>query len=148
MADSAHFTKQAAQDILRAVAQVEEWQRSVERSPDREVLSQVDAVDTLVVRQKDPRGIGRTLEVSLVRETQAGEWLFVPDTRIVYCWGNSVVGNYAELAQPSGDIVVPSTQIIPALFVAGKWRALQYFVFATPYTDENFAFDDCSPRTQ
>lgn len=141
------FTRDLAKRMIAVTEYVEGLQRSEGVPPDRAFLPRNEFVDSVVVRQRDPMSMGRTIQVSQVRQTRNREFLFVPGITVMFCWGNSRVRHFASLAQPSGDVVTPGTNILIALNGPLGWEVVPHHCFPTPYIDERFFYNDCAPRT-
>jgi hypothetical protein len=110
---------------------------------DRPVVG--DSILPVLVRDRDPVSLSRTLHVSLIRTRKDGNYEADIDVSEVFCWYNLRRRDYAPFGQPSGTAITDATTILPAVRRGGAIYVLQTPRWAFPILDARFDITDCLP---
>jgi len=99
----------------------------------------------VVVRTREPNGVGRLLTVSqVVTPADTEPALLGPDFPALSWWG-TVAMDYVSMAQEYGDTVSPYTTVLPAVWMGGMWIVKQRPRFEYTRADNEYRVTDCLP---
>lgn len=101
----------------------------------------------VVAREKQPDSTATTIMVSPVEhDTENDRYSIDDDASIrIFTWPNLTRGDFAPLAQPTGDTVVDATNILAAVQFHQAFYLMQNQRFAYVLQDHRFDLTECLP---